>query len=78
MRMIERIKYYCAYIVTHWTLTTTFVVAFLAAWCANGFGATHFDLGALATGYGVVAGVSVTKYGINSTLNSPRGERPER
>lgn len=76
--MIERIKYYCMYIVSNWTITTTFVIAFLAAWCANGFGVTRFDLGALATGYGVVAGVSVTKYGINSTLNSPRGERPER
>lgn len=76
--MIEHVKSICMHIVQNWTFTTTFIIAFIAAWCANGFGVTHFDLGALATGYGVVAGVSVTKYGINSTLNSPRGERPER
>ncbi|BAL85216.1 hypothetical protein SELR_pSRC500420 (plasmid) [Selenomonas ruminantium subsp. lactilytica TAM6421] len=64
------------YILQNWTLTHTFVLAFLAGWFANGFGA-GLDLTALATAYGVAAGVNVTKYGIASTLNSKPGEKPE-
>lgn len=58
-----------------WTIL--FAALYLYAWYSNAHGSTY-DLGALATWYGIVAGVGVARYGINSTLNSPRGQLPQK
>lgn len=57
--------------------TAIFVFIFVAALFSNGYFNTHFDLDALITFYGVVYAKQVVNYGINSTLNSPKGELPD-
>lgn len=53
-----------------------FVIAFMIFEIANGIYDKHFDLGALITFAGVVLAKDAAVMGINSALNSPRGEAP--
>lgn len=56
--------------------TIFFVGVFLAALFSNGYFNTHFDLDALITLYGVVYAKQMVSFGIDSSLNSTRGEAP--
>lgn len=57
-------------------VTPFFLALFLIAWTANAFKKTVFDLGQLQTMYIAVRGASIAQHGIDSGLNSPRGEMP--
>lgn len=56
--------------------TIFFVVVFLIALFANGYFNTNFDLDALITLYGVVYAKQMVSFGIDSSLNSAKGEHP--
>lgn len=58
------------------SLTIIFILLFVVGFAANGLYAQKFDLTALTTFYGAVATRAVVKHGIDSALNSSKGEMP--
>lgn len=54
-----------------------FLVLFLAAWTANAFKKTTFDLTQLRDMYTTIRGALLIEHGINSGLNSKMGEMPK-
>jgi hypothetical protein len=58
------------------SLTIIFIVLFVIGFAANGLYAQKFDLTALTAFYGAVATRAVVKHGIDSALNSTKGEMP--
>ena len=58
------------------SLTIIFILLFIAGFTANGLYNQKFDLTALTAFYGAVATRAVVKHGIDSALNSDKGEMP--
>lgn len=59
------------------TCTIIFVIIFLILLLSNGYWNTNFDLDSLLTLYGVIYAKQAIKFGIDSSLNSPREQSPQ-
>ena len=58
------------------TKTGFFICIYLVGWVLNGYLKMNFDLGAITNLYMLVIVKDTTFHGINSFLNSPRGQMP--
>lgn len=58
--------------------TTYFVVIYTLAIFFNGYYNTNFEINDILMGYAVISGKSLISHGIDSTMNSQRGEMPKK
>lgn len=58
--------------------TTYFVIIYTLAIFCNGYFNTNFEINDILMGYAVISGKSLIGHGIDSAMNSQRGEMPKR
>ena len=58
--------------------TTYFVVIYTLAIFFNGYYNTNFEINDILMGYAVISGKSLIGHGIDSAMNSQRGEMPKK
>lgn len=59
------------------SITIVFIILFVIGFAANGVYGQKFDLTALTAFYGAIATRAVVRHGIDSALNSTKGEMPK-
>nr|DAE82504.1 MAG TPA: hypothetical protein [Caudoviricetes sp.] len=58
--------------------TTYFVIIYTLAIFCNGYFDTKFEINDILMGYAVISGKKLIGHGIDSAMNSQRGEMPKR
>lgn len=58
--------------------TTYFVIIYTIAIFSNGYFKTTFEINDILMGYAVISGKSLIGHGIDSAMNSQKGEMPKR
>lgn len=69
--MLVSIKY-------SFNVSILFIIAYLAAIFVNGMYGYNFNANDILYGYAIVTGKNLVVHGMNSTLNSPKYEMPDK